>query len=350
MRRASSRIPSAATRLPRIAVLVLVLASVSFADVYLYEASSSFPEAQGWQRYTECTPERWLEGGWLHQHVEPGGGDCFDPPGGDLDFYSRSIAEFDGESAFYVEWIVAPNGDSSEFPWGGPAALVAGNQGGETYWFAIARDQVKFVQDDFTVILFVDITPDVPHTHRLEIYGDQVYDWYIDGEITYSGTPGGPYPSANPSIIWAAKSAFTESTVEWDYIRYGTIPADGSGDFDSDGEVNDDDVYFFQECLLGPSGSWPGCAWGDIDFSGATDCDDWFLFLEAWTDPADPPGMPECANPPDFDGDGSVNAFDLAILLGSWGPCPDPDDCPTDLDGDGQVNAFDLAILLGSWG
>ncbi|MCH8852295.1 MAG: VCBS repeat-containing protein [Planctomycetes bacterium] len=49
----------------------------------------------------------------------------------------------------------------------------------------------------------------------------------------------------------------------------------------------------------------------------------------------------------DFDGDGSVGAFDLALLLGSWGPCPG---CPADLDGDGSVGAFDLALLLGSWG
>ena len=56
-----------------------------------------------------------------------------------------------------------------------------------------------------------------------------------------------------------------------------------------------------------------------------------------------------CA-PADFDCNGSVGAFDLAVLLGNWGPCPDPDDCPADFDNDGAVNAFDLAQLLGSWG
>ncbi len=49
----------------------------------------------------------------------------------------------------------------------------------------------------------------------------------------------------------------------------------------------------------------------------------------------------------DFDGDGAVGATDLAILLGSWGPC---DECDADLDGDGFVGAADLATLLGSWG
>jgi alpha-tubulin suppressor-like RCC1 family protein len=48
--------------------------------------------------------------------------------------------------------------------------------------------------------------------------------------------------------------------------------------------------------------------------------------------------------PGDLDGDGQVNAADLAILLGAWGSAG-----PGDLDGDGQVNAADLAILLGLW-
>ncbi len=58
----------------------------------------------------------------------------------------------------------------------------------------------------------------------------------------------------------------------------------------------------------------------------------------------------EPCNPADFDGDNDVGAFDLAVLLGSWGPCPAKEDCPADLDGDGDVGAFDLALLLGSWG
>jgi hypothetical protein len=56
----------------------------------------------------------------------------------------------------------------------------------------------------------------------------------------------------------------------------------------------------------------------------------------------------------DLDGDGSVGPADLAILLGSWGPCGDCGNwphrgCPADLDGDCTVGAADLAILLGNW-
>ena len=50
---------------------------------------------------------------------------------------------------------------------------------------------------------------------------------------------------------------------------------------------------------------------------------------------------------PDLDGDGVVDASDLAILLASFGPCAN---CAADLDGSGIVDAGDLAILLGNWG
>lgn len=62
------------------------------------------------------------------------------------------------------------------------------------------------------------------------------------------------------------------------------------------------------------------------------------------------PQVASC-NPADLDGDGVVGSGDLAILLGSWGPClPAPAKCIADLDGDGTVGSADLAILLGSWG
>ncbi len=49
----------------------------------------------------------------------------------------------------------------------------------------------------------------------------------------------------------------------------------------------------------------------------------------------------------DLNGDATVDAADLAILLGTWGPCAE---CPADLNQDGLVSAADLALLLGNWG
>ncbi len=56
-------------------------------------------------------------------------------------------------------------------------------------------------------------------------------------------------------------------------------------------------------------------------------------------------------DPADLNMDGRVGVGDFLILLGSWGPCPDPPaDCPADLDGNGSVGVADLLILLGAWG
>jgi predicted outer membrane repeat protein len=58
-----------------------------------------------------------------------------------------------------------------------------------------------------------------------------------------------------------------------------------------------------------------------------------------------------CA-PADLNCDGAVDVFDLLILLGAWGPCPDcpKSPCQADLNDDCAVDVFDLLILLGEWG
>ena len=55
----------------------------------------------------------------------------------------------------------------------------------------------------------------------------------------------------------------------------------------------------------------------------------------------------ELCCPEDLNGDGQVGPFDLAVLLGAWGPNPGD---PADFDGDGIVGPFDLATLLFAWG
>jgi hypothetical protein len=61
--------------------------------------------------------------------------------------------------------------------------------------------------------------------------------------------------------------------------------------------------------------------------------------------PVEVPANAGSQNPGDVDGDGVVNATDLAILFNNWGFGGD-----TDLDGDGVTNGDDLAILLANWG
>lgn len=60
--------------------------------------------------------------------------------------------------------------------------------------------------------------------------------------------------------------------------------------------------------------------------------------------------IPECTYA-DFNGDGAVTGFDLAYILGYWGPCEGSDLCRTfDLNDDGFVNSADLGLLISSWG
>jgi hypothetical protein len=53
--------------------------------------------------------------------------------------------------------------------------------------------------------------------------------------------------------------------------------------------------------------------------------------------------------PADLNGDGAVNALDLAVLLSTWGACPPKGACAADLDGNGVIDARDLAALLSNW-
>ena len=321
------------------------------ADVVTFEGLN-FPEVEdaSWEYLPFCTPERWVQDGFLIQEV---GFDCNPPPHGDQDAYSRSLADFVGEEEFFIEFRMQTDGDQSEIPFGSPAGLAAGGFSTVGYHFTISRDLVRFQRDDFQETVYVEIEPGSFHTYRVELHGADQYFICIDGEIISSGLPGGPFPDHEKNVIaWLGRAAQLPNTTQWDYVRLGTLPHNSSGDFNTDLEVDSYDLYFFQECMSSEAGNWAGCRWADMDFDDGVDCDDWFLFLEAWTDPAEPPGMPECdCAPPDLDCNGSVSAFDLALLLGSWGPCPDPPGaCAPDLDGDGLVGPFDLAILLGSWG
>ena len=143
--------------------------------------------------------------------------------------------------------------------------------------------------------------------------GDHVYPHCVtpDGKLWLS-YEGGQFPDYLFGLCW------------WDGINVGTFPA--------------------------PSGGEP--QWGGLPHASIKD-------LEVKLVPGGYELWMSCLSrglavltvryptPGDLDGDGSVGASDLAILLGAWGSCTSS--CPADLDGDGAVGAGDLAILLGAW-
>jgi len=264
------------------AATALGATGAAFGNVFSYEATL-FPEQAGWTiSQNFCNPMLWLDAGWFYQHVELCDG--YPPPGGQTASYRRSLADFDGAPTFFVEFRMMTDAPRSEIPWGGGAALAVANDVGVRYTFFIARDQAKMNRDNALPIVFVDLAPG-PHTHRLELVGAQSYTWFVDGLVIDSGIPEGVLTTQNPRITWLAKAAWVANTTKWDYIRYGTIPRDGSGDYDSNGVVDATDVYFFLDCLLGPDANGPGCRWADMNSDGKVNGDDIQPFAAALVGP-----------------------------------------------------------------
>ncbi|MFZ9914261.1 MAG: dockerin type I domain-containing protein [Phycisphaerales bacterium] len=105
-----------------------------------------------------------------------------------------------------------------------------------------------------------------------------------------------------------------------------------------------------------------GAGGDDRAIRNSLDCDE--IDPEFPPGPKDPPPFQayglrwtatlECLALADVNADGLVNAADLALVLGAWGPRDqglpfDPRVPDSDLNDDGQVNAADLSLVLGGW-
>ena len=173
-----------------------------------------------------------------------------------------------------------------------PASIVAGGQSGVNYHFTIARDQVRLIRDSQLPFIFADIDPAIPHLYRLELQGSDSYRFSIDGIEIDAGVPEGAYPTDDSFLVFGATAAIEASTTRWDYIRFGAIPIDGSGDFDSDEDVDGSDFYFFHECMTndrpgingGPDlDAGPGCRFADFDTDNDVDLLDFAEFQLTFT-------------------------------------------------------------------
>jgi hypothetical protein len=106
--------------------------------------------------------------------------------------------------------------------------------------------------------------------------GTPTFKWFLDGQLIDEGLAEGVFPSDNATITWRGKAWYLPAENAWDYIRYGVIPVDASGDFDSDGHIDLRDWRYFVECVerTGITPGDPGCQWADLDFDTDVDMRD----------------------------------------------------------------------------
>jgi len=270
---------------PVVSVVAVLLASrLAQAEIFSYECDT-LPVPAGWtQLQVYCNPDQWIEKGKLIQHLElcPG----VTPPSTQSLDYGRSLAAYIGVPTFFVEWRMETDGDQSGILYGSPAIVSAWSNGPTNYHFVVARDRLRFVRDTFLPILYIDYAPNVAHTFRLELVGDVSYAFYIDDELKDSGVPEGPYPFFNPGLNIHASMKFEPTTTAWDYVRYGEIPVDGSGDYDGSGTLELRDFYFVAECIAegGPgTDARRGCHFADMDADTDVDLHDFGAFQVAFT-------------------------------------------------------------------
>jgi len=245
--------------------------------------------SEGWSLFNKYCAEARNDEGWYFQRFDPA--TCPTGTNGAQDAYTRWMTEYNGEPQFFLEFHVYTDGDRSEIPRGAPVAISIFNFYGINYNLTIASDIVEFVRDVKLPIWFVNIEAGIPHTYRIELYPDR-YVFYIDTLAIDSGAPEGPFPAHDARITWVGSSWELPCKNAWDYIRYGVIPTDGRGDYDSDGAITSADFYFFHECLsnqrLGINGgpdndAGPGCRFADFDSDGDTDLLDVAEFQNAFS-------------------------------------------------------------------
>ncbi|MDO8629655.1 MAG: hypothetical protein Q7R41_04120, partial [Phycisphaerales bacterium] len=124
---------------------------------------------------------------------------------------------------------------------------------------------------------------------------------YLPGDRAYVANTNNEQPYGSLAIIHGYSAAPTVSgpilTTLAGPLRFVKFSSAGSGDFDSDGDVDADDSARFETCFTGANGGPidPGCEPGDFDLDNDIDCVDWEAFALAWTAPGQPPELAQCA-------------------------------------------------------
>jgi hypothetical protein len=266
----------------RQAALAILLSgghALSLGQVVSYEAASGlFPEQSGTGWYQlPSNSDRWLEDGWLVQYSEivAGGAE-------EQDTYRRDLPEQAGLPTWFLQFRVITD-TPPVYSDVGPASIAAGSFTGVLYHFVIGDSQIRFLRDVSLPYIYANIQPGVPHTYRLELRGTDSYTLWIDSVLIDTGIPEGAYPVSSSRVTFRGQASDPINTTMWRYVRFGKIPVDGSGDYDSNGVIDETDAFYFVDCLLGPEvdAAGAGCRWADMNADGQADGADIQLFANA---------------------------------------------------------------------
>ena len=206
------------------AVLLAIPAAVN-AGVISFEGDV-FPEDFGFTRAGTFDAERWLDDGWFFHHVELG--EWAPPPMGEQDFYNHALSAF-VQSAFFIEWRMMSDAPNSEVFWQNGASLMVLVGGPVRYHFNVGSGLARIVRGVQYPVLYFDIEPGIPHTYRLEVYAGDYFEFTIDGAVMDSGLPEDAFPTPDALMSFGSQFYMDESTSQWDYVRFGTIPEPATG-------------------------------------------------------------------------------------------------------------------------
>ena len=259
--------------------IVLWSAHHLYSQVICFEGIG-FPESDAapWARVGTSNAQRLINDGLFCQLVSPG----------QFDGYTRSPAEFTGSRRWFVTWRGMSDAPSSELGTTPNGLSTSSSTTPVLFAFTVTADEVRFLRDNpLALEFYIGIQPGMLHSYYLELDNQALsYSWYIDGVVANAGQFPSPFPDTSGQITWWARRFMNQQpqNAKWDYVRYGVIPVSHSGDFDSNGVVDLNDLYYFLDCLLTApeyDNSGPGCRFADMNSDGRVNGADIQLFCRA---------------------------------------------------------------------
>lgn len=249
------------------------------------------PTEEGWElAVAACGVSAAIENGHYVQLLDPQG--CPVPPDGAQETYARSTGFLNGAAGQFVEFRLRTSGDGSGVCNQGPIQVKLSSFGQTFWWIVVTSDSAAFrFTSPIPSTPFV-FPPGDAHTVRVELELPQdvaqpIFRFFVDDVIRWEGSVWSSWTDFT-LLEWSGTSCFAPIENRWDYIRYGDIPAAGSGDFDSDGFVDHRDYYFFHDCFVrrGPGqDDGPGCRFADTNGDTAVDLRDFADFQILFMDP-----------------------------------------------------------------